>query len=68
MMEYLTNASAERVLVIAAALMTATWIGGKLSGSTLSNSDYFWIAGMVISLAVVDHLHAIRKSLDRQGK
>jgi hypothetical protein len=68
MKELWRNASAERLLVIMIAFMAVAWLGGKLAGTEATNGEYLALAGLLIALALVDHLHGIRQALEGQKK
>lgn len=62
---FLENASAQKVLFTALGLMLATWLGGKVNGADIGNTELAGVAAIVVLYVVVDHLHAIRKALAR---
>jgi hypothetical protein len=62
------NVTAERLLIIMLVFGAADWMGSKLTGSTPSDSHFFLLAGLLTALAVVDHLHGIRRALEEREK
>jgi hypothetical protein len=68
MIEQLTNASAMRVLTVAAVVALVSWLGDKASGQHVPESTYFYLAALVFGYALIDHLHGIRGYLASLSK
>ena len=65
-----SNVSAPRLTLMLAGLAGLSWLGTQLGvsdSSAASNAFLATVCGLLIGVVVVDHLYAIRRSLEQPG-
>ena len=67
-MTFLENLSPRQVLYRVIGFMAATWTGGLLTGRQTTDGELIGIAAIIVSYAALDHLHGIRRAVERPGR